>query len=670
MWTFENPPYEYWRRTYGFEPTQEWLDHVRLSSVRYGQVCSASFVSPNGLVMTNHHCARGCIEAVSSAEQDYLLEGFHAKTEAEERVCPELYLDQLVATENVTQRIRGAAPAGASDEEIVAAQEAESERIVDACEASGDVRCQVVSLYHGGQYHLYQYKRYEPVKLVFAPELQAGYYGGDTDNFTYPRYALDVAFVRAYEADGGTPARTPHYFEWSQGGAADGELVFITGNPGSTSRQITVSELLYEQQYRHPFLLQFLEGQRDFLQFIATLGPEAERSVRDDLFSVENTIKAMSGQLRGLRDTLLVGQKIAWERDFRSRIEADPALEREYGDVWDRMARVQREKLELSPRVNISNFEFIGEPHTAIAGYIVRYTEEMARPEAERDEAYRGEAAENIRGLIADPGPLNEQISVPLLALRLELARSWLPADDPIIRQAFQPGETPRQAAQRLVTQSRIDERAFRESLVQGGVEAVRNSDDPMIQLARVMESVYRRVFPRYQEVVATEEVLEERLALALFAAFGTDLPPDATFTLRISDGIVSGYPYNGTLAPPSTSIYGLYGRAADFDNRMPFTLPNSFAAARREINMATPLNFVSTNDITGGNSGSPMIDRHARIVGIAFDGNIEQLPNEFLFRPESGARTVSVHSAGIIEALRNVYNTDRLLRELLGQRE
>lgn len=667
MWTFENPPLEYWRTRYGFEATPEWLEHVRLASVRYGEICSASFVSPTGLVMTNHHCARECIEAVSSSARDYLVEGFYAPRREDELLCPGLFLDQLVGIDDVTERVRAAAPADAPPTEITAAQEAEQDRIEQECTQSTGNQCQVVALYHGGQFRLYQYRRFAPVKLVFAPELDAGFFGGDLDNFTYPRYALDVAFVRAYEEGGTTPARTPQYFAWSPSGAKEGDLVFVTGNPGSTSRQITVTQALYEKAYRHPFTIDVLEGQRQFLLWVASMGPEAEREVRDQLFSIENSLKAYRGQLAGLQDTLLVGRKIRWEWELRQRVEADPRLRAEYGDLWDRIAEIQAEKLRIAPRLNINNVDFIGEPHVQVAGQLVRYIRAMARPEAERPEEFRGERLARVQQLLSGPLELNREVSVRLLTMRLDLARRWLDPDDPFIRRAFRSGESPEQAAARLVDQSRIGDVAFRTSLMQGGTTALEETDDPLVQLVREMIETYEELEPRYRELSAEEDVQEERLALALFAVYGTQFPPDATFTLRITDGVMEGYPYNGTVAPAKTTYYGLFGRAADFDNVPPYTLPASFARRREALDMTAPVNFVTTNDITGGNSGSPMIDREARVVGLAFDSNIEGLANEFLFRTEMGGRTVGVHSVGIMEALRSVYQADALVNEILG---
>lgn len=667
MWTFENPPLEYWRERYDFNATPEWLEKVRLASVRYGEICSASFVSPNGLVATNHHCARDCIEAVSTTQRDYLAEGFYAATRAEELVCPDLFLDQLVQIEDVTQRVRAAVPAGADEVRIAAATDSAREAIVAECENSTDFQCQVVSLFHGGQEMLYRYRRYAPVKLVFAPELQAGFFGGDPDNFTYPRYALDVAFVRAYQPDGDAPASTPHYFQWDADGAQEGELVFVTGNPGTTSRLFTVAQVMYERQYRHPFIIRLLNGQREILQAIARQGPEAERQVRDQLFGIENSLKAYSGQLAGLQDSMLVGRKIRWEREFRQRIDADPALRAEYGDVWSRIERLQQRKLELSPRINANNIEFLPSPHLQLAGYLVRYVRQAALPEAERDESFRENAA-RIETLLRNPVPVDTAQSARILALRLDIAQQFLPPDDPFIREAFRPGETPAQAARRLTSETRIADPAFRQELLEGGAPAVAASTDPMVRLARQMEDAFARLQPQWEEVQAAERVQSARLGRALFAAYGTRLPPDATFTLRITDGVVARYPYNGTFAPPHTSIYGLYARASEFNNAMPWTLPEAFARRREHVDMSTPLNFVTTNDITGGNSGSPMIDREARVVGLVFDSNIEGLPYVFLYgTPESG-RAVGVHSAGILESLRNVYRADALVRELTAR--
>jgi hypothetical protein len=615
--------------------------------------------------MTNHHCARECVESNSTPSNDYVVNGFSAPTRDDEVLCDGLFLDQLVAIEDVTARVRGAAPGGAADVEVAAAQSAATGKIQSECEATTGNTCQVVALFQGGQYQLYQYKRFQPVKLVFAPELQAGFFGGDPDNFTYPRYDLDFSFVRAYQTDGTTPASTPDYFTVNPDGGREGDLVFVTGNPGSTSRLITVAQLMYERTYRHPFLVQITSGQRKLLQTIAARGPQFEMQVREDLFGVENSLKAYTGELAGLRDTLLVARKIRWEREFRGKVEADAKLKAQYGNVWNRIADLQIRKLEVSPRLNASNPELIGSPHTGFAGQLVTYVTEMAKPEAQRSEQFRTSAAQLQAGLTS-PTMVDPEIASGLLDMHVGLAASLLGSTDPLRAALIQPGESPEAASARLARESKIMDPAFRRSIIDGGPGALAASADPLVVFARLAAEVHPALDEQWKSVQAAETVEKQRLASALFAVYGTSLPPDATFTLRISDGVVKRYEYNGTLAPPFTTFYGLFARSADFGNAMPWTLPAKVEKARDEIKMNTPLDFVSTLDITGGNSGSPIIDKDARVVGLAFDGNIEQLPNEYLFRDDAG-RTVGVHAAGIVEALRSIYKAEALLRELLG---
>ena len=665
MWTFENAPLDYWRETYGFTATQQWLDDVRLASVRVGTFCSGSFVSPDGLVMTNHHCARECVEQQSTGGTDYVEEGFYAGRRADELVCPGLFLDQLVGIEDVTARVHGAAPANAAATAVAAAVEAEIEGIESECAASSGNECQVVRLFQGGQYQLYTYRRYEPVKLVFAPELQAGFFGGDPDNFTYPRYALDVAFLRAYDGDESTTAETP-YFAWRRAPIADGEVVFVTGNPGSTSRLITVAQMLYAQRFRHPFLVQILSGQSALLQRIAATGPEAEQQVRQQIFQLENSLKSYSGQLAGLRDTLLVARKLRWEREFRDAVQADASLRAQFGDVWDRIAALQQRKLEVSPRLNVSNPQFLGVPHLGYAHQLVAYLGEASLPEAQQSAEFRASRAQ-IEGALRAPAQVDPMIANELLALWLDVADTWLAADDPLRATLFQPGENSATAARRIADATRVLEPAYRQELLAAGAPALETTTDPLLRFALAAAPVYETTNEEWSSLTAEEGVQEERLAQALFAVYGTKLPPDATFTLRITDGVVAGYDYNGTRAPPVTTFYGMYNLAAAFSDEMPWTLPQSFRERRAALAMDTPMNFVSTNDITGGNSGSPLIDRDMRIVGLAFDSNIEGLPNEFLFRPDSGGRTVSVAAAGIVEALRSIYQATALVDELLA---
>ncbi len=665
MWTFQDPPLGWWEEQYDFVPDAGWLEHVQLASLRYGEHCSASFVSPDGLVMTNHHCARDCVEAVSPEGEDYVEDGFYAATRDQELTCPGLYLEQLHSVEDVTDRVLAAGRDLTTDTAKARARTEVADAIDEACEAETGQKCQVVSLYHGGRFHLYRYRRYEPVKLVFAPELAAAFFGGEPDNFTYPRHALDVSFVRAYE-DEDTPVRTDRWFAWDADGAQEDEAVFIVGNPGGTSRLLTVSQIMYEKERYHPFVVQYLGDYRELLHWIADLSPQAERSVREQLFGIENSLKAYTGQLEGLRDTVLVGRKIRWEAEIRSAVNADPELRAEFGDVWDRLAGIQAAKIPDALRTSIYNIGFIGDPQIGMAGQLIRYVRESAKPADERGEDYGAEQLSELESQLLGPSPVNPEIATRLLAVRLRLARNFLPADDPFVAAAFRNGESPEAAASRIVRDTRIMDPAFRKKLIEGGMAAVEAEGDIGVRIARILDGAYPALTEKMEELEAAETVQEERLARAIFAVKGTSIPPDATFTLRITDGKVAGYPYNGTVAPPQTSYWGIFGAAANFGNEFPFALPGRFEAARDRIDMGTPLNFVTTNDITGGNSGSPMLSTDATVVGVAFDGNIESLPNEWLY-DEEAARTVGVHSAGILEALRSIYEAEALVEELMA---
>ncbi len=665
MWTFENPPLDYWRETYNFDATPEWLEHARLSSVRWSQGCSASFVSPDGLVVTNHHCARACVDAVSQGDEDLLSNGFYAATQAEERSCPNLSLDQLVEIQDVTDRVQGAAPANAPATQVAAAQEAERNKIKEECEGSSDYSCQVVTLYHGGQYQLYKYKTYDNVKLVMAPELQAGFFGGDYDNFTYPRYDTDFSFVRAYNDDDTSPASTPNYFRWRAEGADEGELLFVTGNPGSTSRQITVAQWLYEMQFRHPFYIDLLEGQEAYLKEMGAQDPQVAARVRNRLFGVENSLKLFRGELEGLQDTLLMARKIKWQRQLQQAIQADPQLKAQFAGVIDSIATLETRKYALAPRLNLANPFFLGTPYMAAAGALVTLARENALPEGERMDTLYGQPVQRLQMMAMNPQLGEPGQESTLLKGRLQMAADWLSAGDPL-RDALLAATDVDQALQILDRATGIQSTTTRQDLLNQGIQKIGASQDPYLQMAVVMDSIYRSLEPRWAELQAAESVQQERFAKALFGVFGTQIPPDATFTLRISDGVLKRYPYNGTIAAPFTTFHGLYERAEVFNNEDPFTLPASFAKAKDTIDMDKRLDFVSTNDITGGNSGSPIIDRQARIVGLAFDGNVEQLPNEFLFRPDSSGRTVGVDTQAITEALKSVYKADRLLKELM----
>lgn len=659
MWTFDNPPLDYLEERYGFRPTPEWLEHLRLSSLRSGG-CSASFVSPDGLVMTNHHCSRGCITAVSDAEHDYYEDGFYAATREEEQVCPGLALDQLIEIEDVTGRVDAAVPAGVSDEEATRMKAEARARIQEECSSATGYRCQVVSLYHGGIYSLYKYRRYGDVRLVFAPEGQAAFFGGDPDNFTYPRHDLDVTFWRIYE--NGEPYHPEHYLEWSEAGADEGEMIFVTGNPGTTLRLRTVAQLEYLRDAGYTGRLQSYEERLAVYRELAAKSDEAARRYRNTIFGLENGFKQYVGYVEGLNDPELMGSKQAWERSFRAAVAADPRLQAEYGSAWDEIARINRELTRLDPELrhtSFANFRTLG-----LARSIVRYTAEMAKPAEERALSEE-ELAGLHRGIFSDR-PIDQDFEEKLLALRLAAARDALGAAHPWVQAALQ-GQEPASAARALIRETELHEMAARRALVEGGVMAVRESQDRAIVLARTTDARARELEAQLEELGAVEAVHEGRVARALFEVYGTMLPPDATFTLRLQDGVVRRYPYNGTFAPYKTTFYGLYDRAASFDYQEPWHLAPRWVERKDQVDLSTPLDFVSTADIIGGNSGSPVVNRNAEVVGLVFDGNIEFFPGRFLFREDDSGRTVSVHSMAIIEALRKIYDAGALADEIQG---
>jgi hypothetical protein len=659
MWTFDAPPLEYWKAQYDFAPDQEWLDRVRLASVRLPG-CSSSFVSENGLVMTNHHCARGCISAVSPADTNYQETGFIANSGEEERACPGMWVDQLQSIEDVTARVRGAVKATVPAEQV-AQRDAITETIEDECRSETGLTCQVVRFYQGGMYSLYRYKRFDDVRLVFAPEGKASFFGGDPDNFTYPRYDLDVTLVRAYE--NGQPFQPTHYFPWSENGAAEGELVFVTGNPGSTGRLLTMAQMEYLRDVSYPARLRRYERRLDILRELSSQSDEARRQNENQVFGLENAHKAISGYLRGLLDPEIMGKKKAFEADFRTRIMADADLKQKYGPAWDNITKAQKELASFA--VESQYHTFGGSQLLNLAGGIVRWPAQAALSDADRLPQYRGGGLDRVRGFILRDQPIDAEADKLALASFLRAAQKELPANDPFLETVLA-GRSPEVAAEALINTCTLTDAAAREALLEGGTAAIEASNDPMIVLARKIEPMTRTEAERAAALNDVISANAELVGQAIFAAYGKALPPDATFTLRISDGVVKRYPMNGTFAPYKTTFYGLYARAEEFDHQPPWNLPQRWLDRRDRLNLATPINFVSTNDIIGGNSGSPVINRNAEVVGLIFDGNIEMLPNRFIFTDEV-SRSVSVHSAGIVEALRKMYDADRIADELQG---
>ena len=662
MWTYNNFPSDKVKQKYGFESTQQWLDHVRLSSLRLAQGCSASLVSPNGLVMTNHHCAHQCIEQLSNAQKDYVASGFFARTEKEEVKCPVLEANQLTQITDVTDRVR-AALKGLEGKQYNDALKAEMSKIEKECATSDDVRCDVVSLYHNGIFNLYKYRRFQDVRLVFAPEFAIAFFGGDPDNFNFPRYDLDVSFLRIYEGD--RPAKTEHYFKWSPEGARDGDLAFVSGNPGGTSRLNTVAQLEYQRDVALPANLLRLAELRGLLTDFADRGPEFKRISSPLLFGTENSLKGLFGRYQSLLDKAFFASKVAAEQAFRSKINLDPAKKRTYGSAWDAIAKAEVDLKNIRrPLVYLEQGAGFQSQLFSIAKTLVRTSEELPKPNEKRLREYADSAMPAVKQRLFSSAPIYDDLEIATLAFSLTKLREMLGPDDPAVRKVLGK-DSPKEIATSLVKGTQLKDVKLRKALFEGGKKAVDASNDPMIQLARKIDPDARAIRKHYEDdIESVEKKNQELIAKANFEIYGTSNYPDATFTARVSYGQVKGWIENGKPVNPITTMAGAFERNTGRD---PFALPASWLAAKSKLNLGTPMNFCTDNDIIGGNSGSPMVNKNGEIIGLVFDGNIHSLGGEYGFDPALN-RTVAVHSAALIEALGKIYGANRIIEELRSQ--
>lgn len=652
MWTFENPPKEWFEEAYDFTPKDEWYDDVRKSALRFATWCSAAFVSPDGLIMTNHHCSRDVVTDLQKEGEDFDNEGFYAKNLTDERKSEGLFVEQLLQVADITEEVMKYTSNANGHEEYNKLFDS-AKTIIEEKYAAMDgwegLRLQLVTYYSGGKYSLYGYKKYDDIRLVMVPELALGYFGGDPDNFTFPRYNLDFTFWRAYDENGNPLNTSEHYYEFNPDGIQEGEPLFVVGNPGRTERYRTVAELTYDRDYRYPTILNWLKNRYDMLQKIYDKNPSQD--LMNQIFSLSNAIKAYTGIVGGLNNPILFGRKAKMEEDIRSQVTItgdDPweSLEKSYAELAKHAGTSQL----LNPR-NPMNGKVL-----PMLFKIGNYYQELKNGKKTKELT---SIADEIKGSIS--GIQSEEAQTTLAVLLSELQGAMHPDND--YMSALLEGKTPEEYAAYFYSNSDLFDEKKVEKLFKGSAKKWEKSNDPAIKMAITFTEQSEMASKKFQESAASRKASDIAVANYVFQVKGTDLPPDATFTLRIADGVVKGYDYNGTTAPYFTTYYGLYDRHFSHLQKEPWNLPEKWMNPTDEL-LKAPLNFVSTNDIIGGNSGSSIINRKGEVVGLIFDGNIESLPGNFIY-DETYNRAVSVHAGGILACLKHIYKAERLVTEL-----
>jgi len=659
MWLPNDFPSTRVQAAYGFAPSQQWLDRVRLGAVKLSNGCSASFVSTGGLVMTNHHCARECVQDLSTPRADHLEKGFFAAAPKDERRCPNIEADQLVSITDVTDRIH-AATAGRDGEAFATAFRQESARIEGACTTGSEVRCDVVNLFHGGKYHLYTYRRFQDVRLVFAPEFPMAAFGGYADNFEFPRYGFDVAFLRVYRSD--APVQTPDALQWSATPVREGDLVFVPGNPGGTERVSTVEQLSLERDVVLPWILVRAGQLRGTLLQFSSENPELFRISRARIRTVENGLKALGGRRAWLADPANFERKRAEDAELRAAVKKDPAKEARFGPAWKGIADAVQAERELFVRYELAETKSaIPSDLFDYARLLVRAAEERPKPSPERLREFGDARLPLIETRLLRPVPVPRSLEQVLVTFGLRALRDTFGPDDPLVQAAIGK-RSPEEVAREAVAGSRLDDPKVREALWKGGAAAVAASSDPMIALARRLDPQARAVRKEYENRVQGALARNgELLFQAAVAVHGTSGYPDGTLTLRLSYGTVAGWTESGKQVPAMTHLSGLYARNT---GQFPFAVAPTWLAARPRLDPEMPFDLATTNDIIGGNSGSPLIDRNGQVVALIFDGNRDSLGGDYAYDGATN-RAVALHGTAILEGLEKVYGAGRLAKEI-----
>ena len=665
MWTFENAPMDYFTDTYGFQADQTWFDNARLAALRIPG-CSAAFVSPNGLVVTNHHCARGAVGQVTREGESLLDDGFYAPSLEEERPIPNYYVDQLIAVEDVSDEVLQALDQATTEAGREQARRGVVARIQDRIGAGqpageGTVRVEVTALYNGGRYSAYSYRRFTDVRMVAAAELQLGFFGGDPDNFTYPRYALDFAFLRVYGSDG-EPLETDHFFTWSLDGVEEDDVVFVIGNPGPTNRLNTVAQLQYQRDVSVAAQKSFLGSRLAIMKEFYQAHPEEGEAMglRDQMFGLSNSLKANTGRLEALKDPVIMTRKADGERQFQAALDADPELASQWGDLIREVAGIQVEKIALGPEYSAYVRLASGNTESAI---IMRALNAAQYLQGQQMGA-SPEQLEQIKTAVLRIENHPAELEEAFLAERLRDFQRFLGPDHPVTETALE-GRSVEGAVTNLLTRSALASKDGTEAALNAGTLT---ADDPAIGLALAVIPSLAGFQASSDALTAQERQLAAGLGRARFAVYGPDVPPDASRSPRITDGVVKPYEYNGTLAPVYTTFFGLYDHFYSYGKESDWNLPDRWLPPHPDLDLGTPLNFISTADTYGGNSGSPAVTPDLAIVGLNFDRNVEGLSRDFILLPERG-RNIMVDVRAIKEAMDKVYDAHRIVQEILTHR-
>jgi hypothetical protein len=662
MWTFDSPPNDYFSKKYNFIPENEWYEKARLSCVKFSSYCSASFISEDGLIMTNQHCARVSLDAVNRPGEKLGETGFYAPTIADERKVPGLYVDQLVLLEDVTKEIQEAFAKGNNDEEKLYYRSEKIQEVEDKYRERTGLICNVISFYNGGKYSIYGYKRYTDIRLVFAVETAIGYYGGNYDDFTYPRYNLDLAFFRVYQEDG-KHYKPKYYFKWDLKGANEGDIAFIPGTPGSTNRLLTVSQLKFERDYNYPTILSLMQNTLNNLTKYIEKHPDQKSRFQNQIYGTSNSYKFLNGVLADLKDSIIMARKINFEENFKSSVISSPQLKSKYANVWNSIDECQNEKSNIYGLINAFNFVNKGR-YFMQANRIFNYALEMHKPDQERPESYWGDNVESVKASILNLN-FDRELDTPILESYLKFLKTQEDKDTTIKK--FLNNQTPEQLASKLIETTILKDKDKIKNLLNGNPDSIIISTDPFISFVVRTFKHAQEINKQWNDILSKEAAKSQLLGNAIYDVFGTNVPPDANGTLRISDGIIKGYEYNGTLAPSMTTFYGLYDRHYSF-KKPEWDIPEKWKNPPSSFSMSTPLNFTLNTDIIGGNAGSPVINKDQKIVGLVHDINFEAISGSFIYLGDKN-RTVAIHSSGILKALEDIYKADRILKEIRNGR-